>query len=157
LAVLLPSFHGPHHDQVRERTQKEEARALAGKWLATNFAPQDLLAVKPAGIIPYYSGLTAVDFYCLLDRRSAASGRRVQSNRVGHQRVNVPYVLSLRPKVVLLDEQLYPSDRLPDPQAGDGPVETDWRADARSRDYFPVRAEVTPGRWLQYFLRREQP
>lgn len=151
--VLLPTYAGPHHAQVRSWAREEADRALVGKWLGRRYPAADLLACKPAGIIPYYSGLQAVDFYSLVDRRAALTGEWIQGHWVGHQRIHVSRILDLAPRVVILDEHLYAQDRLPEPAAGAGAVETAWRADARSRDYVAVRVEVASGRWLQYFER----
>ncbi len=155
LAVLLPSFTGPDRARAASWALEEQDRAAVGRWLGRNFPPSTLLAVKPAGIIPYYSGLRAVDFYGLADREAARRGSWIQENWPGHQRVNVGAVLARRPGLVILDEHLDPPGQEPDSANGPGAVERQWRADARSRDYAPAQAEILPGRWLHYFTRQE--
>ncbi|NTV51395.1 MAG: hypothetical protein HGA76_00055 [Candidatus Firestonebacteria bacterium] len=157
VAFLLPTYAGAHHQTVQAWAGEEHDRALVGAWLATKYLPTDVLVLKPAGIIPYYSGLVAYDVYCLVDRQAALSGQWVPQNWVGHQQVSMARLLDLQPKLVMLDEHLYALERLPDPQGGDGAVEAAWCADTRSRDFTPTRAEVEPGRWLQYFVRRTRP
>lgn len=154
LLVLMPTYRGVDHDRVKEWSGIERDRKRVGQWLGTRYPATDGLALKPAGIIPYYSGLNAVDFYSLVDSRAARDGEWVRENWAGHQRVGVERALAWEPRLVILDERLLPPDRLPEPDAGEGAVERAWRADPRSRNYTPVRAEVEPGRWLQYFVRK---
>lgn len=154
LPLGLPTFVGAHHDRVRAWAAEEADRARVGRWLARTAAPGTLLALKPAGIIPYYSGLPAVDFYGLLDARAAREGAWDPAGWPGHQRIAVRQVLDRAPRIVILDERLYPVDRLPDPGSEPGPVEQAWRTDPRRAAYTALRAEVAPGRWLQYYMRK---
>ncbi len=157
LMFVLPTFVGTHHATALTWANEERDRMRVGLWLGDHFLPTDTVVLKPAGIIPYYSGLVAYDVYSLVDREAARGGTWVQENWVGHQQVNIPRLLDLRPTVVILDEHLYPTDRLPEPGGGDDAVEHAWRADARSREFTPTRAELEPGRWLQYFVRKGRP
>jgi hypothetical protein len=157
LAFVLPTFAGPHHQTALSWAQEERDRARVGTWLAGKYLPTDVMVLKPAGIIPYYSGLVAYDVYSLVDRQAARTGIWVPQNWVGHQQVSMARLLDLQPKLVILDEHLYTLEKLPDPSGGEGAVEQAWRADARSQDFTPTRAEVEPGRWLQYFVRRARP
>jgi hypothetical protein len=157
LMFILPTYTGRHHQTVVSWSAEERDRERVGTWLAANYLPADAMLLKPAGIIPYYSGLVAYDFYSLVDRRAALTGTWVPQNWVGHQQVSLARLLDLQPKLVILDEHLYAPGQLPEPAGGDGAVERAWRADARNRDFTPTRAEVEPGRWLQYFVRSAQP
>jgi hypothetical protein len=145
---------GNHHATALAWASEERDRMHVGLWLGDHFLPTDTVVLKPAGIIPYYSGLVAYDVYSLVDREAARNGTWVQENWVGHQQVNIPRLLDLMPTVVILDEHLYPTDRLPEPGGGGDAVEQAWRADVRSREFTPTRAELEPGRWLQYFVRK---
>jgi hypothetical protein len=155
LMFLLPTYTGLQHKIVQSWTQEEHDRTLVGLWLAGTYLPTDTVVLKPAGIIPYYSGLPAYDVYSLVDRQAAQTAAWVPENWVGHQQVNMTRMLDLKPKLVILDEHLYAAGQLPDPNGGAGAVERAWRADARSRDFTPTRAEIEPSRWLQYFVRKE--
>jgi arabinofuranosyltransferase len=157
LAFLLPTYTGAHYQQAHAWGAEERDRKQVGLWLGAHYAPADAVVLKPAGIIPYYSGLVAYDVYSLVDREAAGSGRWVANNWVGHQQISLAALLDRRPRLVILDEHLYAPDRLPDPRGGDGAVEQAWRADARNRDFTSARAEVEPGRWLQYFVRNARP
>jgi len=80
------------------------AGARAGEWLKTRFPPGTWVAVNPAGSLPYFSGLPAIDMLGLND---AAIARRpvFQDSSdwiwAGHRRGWGAYVLSRRPTVIL--------------------------------------------------------
>jgi len=147
------SFQGSERDRYLTVAQEESARATIGKWLAARYSPTDWLAVKPAGIIPYYSNMQTIDFFCLTDRKAAQTGQWVQAAWTGHQRMNAQRIHEIAPRVVILDEHLYPWESLPPPGYTDPNHGRTWLQDPRTRQYKPVRAEIQPGQWLNYFER----
>lgn len=86
-----------------------QVRRGAGLYLRDHFAPDTLVALNPAGIIPYYSRLPTIDMLGLNDAHIARRGRRDSSLAGGHQVGDGAYVLSRRPDVILFGGSLAPS------------------------------------------------
>lgn len=84
-------------------------RAAAGRYLREHFPPDTLVALNPAGIIPYHSRLPTVDMLGLNDEYIAHRGRRNRRLRFSHQAGDGEYVLSRRPDVILLGSALQKS------------------------------------------------
>lgn len=81
-------------------------RYEAGKYLRHNFPSKTLVALNPAGIIPYYSGLPTIDMLGLNNRAIAQQGKRDYRLPFGHQAGDGKYVLSRRPGVILFGGSL---------------------------------------------------
>ena len=77
-------------------------RRKTGIYLRDHFSSDTVVALNPAGIIPYYSGLPTIDMLGLNDRHIAHYGRRDRQLRFGHQVGDGHYVLSQEPDVILL-------------------------------------------------------
>jgi arabinofuranosyltransferase len=73
----------------------------AGKILHERFAPDTLVALNPAGMIPFYSGLPTIDMLGLNDVHIAHRGKRDPMMRFAHQVGDGAYVLSREPGVIL--------------------------------------------------------
>jgi arabinofuranosyltransferase len=83
------------NDNVTVETQRKRF----GLWLRTHLEPGSLIAVGPAGAIPYYSRLPSLDMWGLTDAHIARTPRfRFQP---GHDRFDAAYVLSRRPRVIV--------------------------------------------------------
>ncbi len=72
-----------------------------GIYLRENFPPDTLVALNPAGIIPYYSHLPTIDMLGLNDIYIAHQGKRDRTLRYGHQAGDGLYVLSREPDVII--------------------------------------------------------
>jgi hypothetical protein len=157
LAILViyhwsaPSLKATSRVRFNGWAEKESTRATIGKWLARRYTAQDWLAVKPAGIIPFYAGMPAIDFFCIVDRQAAQTGQTVPGALVGHQKMNARRIHDIGPKVVILDDTLYPHDKLPPPGYTDPNHGGSWLRDPRVARYRAVRAEVAPDLWMNYF------
>ena len=87
-----------------QAAKNTEARRLwieVGSWFRENASPDSIIAVNPAGIIPYYSELTTVDMLGLNDFHIAHHGKKDLSLRAGHQSGDGAYVLSRQPDYVM--------------------------------------------------------
>ncbi len=85
-SVVSP-YHGDGQVTSPERsTLATEQFLLAARWLATNVPAHESLAIRPAGAIAYFSGLTCIDELGLTDREIARSAGSVVDGPVGHQR-----------------------------------------------------------------------
>ncbi len=153
LNFILPTFHGKDHTRVQSWSREEADRTAIGKWFRGRYEHTDWVAVKPAGIIPFYSNMNALDFYCLSSRQAAQTGQFVPQHWVGHQKVNVDWVLKQRPRIVILDEHLYSFENLPEPDQGEGIIEREWRKSPLRQNYKSFQIELQANRWLQYFER----
>lgn len=70
-----------------------------GQWLKINSPPNTIIAVGPAGKIPYYSGLYSIDMWGLNNSEIARTkSKRLQA---GHKKFNFDYVLSLNPEYII--------------------------------------------------------
>ncbi|NIW46656.1 MAG: hypothetical protein GWN14_17560 [candidate division Zixibacteria bacterium] len=76
-------------------------RKAAGLYLKAHFPSDTLVALNPAGIIPYYSELPTIDMLGLNDEHIAHLGKRDFGLDFGHQAGDGDYILSRQPDVIL--------------------------------------------------------
>lgn len=73
--------------------------SMFGKWLKMNVDPNTVIAVGPAGKIPYYSELYTIDMWGLNnDYIAKTTSKRLQA---GHKKFDIDYVLSLNPEFII--------------------------------------------------------
>lgn len=73
----------------------------AGKWIKERSQPGDWLATCAAGILPYASGLPAIDMLGLSDLHIAhLTPEGIGSGVAGHEKVDPFYVLSRKPRFI---------------------------------------------------------
>ncbi len=73
--------------------------SMFGKWLKMNTDPKTVIAVGPAGKIPYYSELYTIDMWGLNnDYIAKTNSKRLQA---GHKKFDIDYVLSLNPEFII--------------------------------------------------------
>ena len=149
----VPSFRGAELRRYKDFAVEERTRTAIGRWFAGRYPASEWMAVKPAGIIPYYSGMRAVDFFCLVDGKAARTGEWVEGGWIGHQRMNAARIHEIGPKIVILEPRLFPLDELPPPGATDPNHGKTWIVHPDAARYRAVRAEILPGQYLNYFER----
>ncbi len=82
-----------------ENYKYEHQWSMFGRWLKNNVSPETVIAVGPAGKIPYYSELYTIDMWGLNnDYISKTSSKRLQA---GHKKFDFDYVLSLNPEFII--------------------------------------------------------
>jgi len=70
-----------------------------GQWLKKNVSPETIIAVGPAGKIPYYSELYTIDMWGLNNSHIAKTeSKRPQS---GHKKYDFEHVLSMNPEFII--------------------------------------------------------
>jgi hypothetical protein len=76
-----------------------------GLQLAATREPDTLIAIVPAGVLPYYSRLPTLDLLGLTDAVIARSAPTDQPDRAaaGHMKWNIDYVLSRKPDLIIND------------------------------------------------------
>jgi hypothetical protein len=77
----------------------EKRWSLFGQWLKKNVSPNTIIAVGPAGKIPYYSELYCIDMWGLNNEHIAMT----KSKRLaaGHKKSDFDYVLSFNPEFII--------------------------------------------------------
>lgn len=82
-----------------ENAQYEMQWSMFGKWLKKNVPPSTVIAVGPAGKIPYYSNLYTIDMWGLNNAHiSKTNSKRLQA---GHKKFDFEYVLSFNPEFII--------------------------------------------------------
>lgn len=82
-----------------ENARYEMQWSMFGKWLKQNTDPKTVIAVGPAGKIPYYSELYTIDMWGLNNEYIAKTmSKRLQA---GHKKFDFEYVLSLNPEFII--------------------------------------------------------
>lgn len=100
LFILTLSFLEYRQLIIKDNNAKYEMQwSMFGKWLKMNAPPETVIAVGPAGKIPYYSELYTVDMWGLNnDYISKTESKRLQA---GHKKFDFEYVLSLNPMYII--------------------------------------------------------
>ena len=76
-------------------------RIPVGIWLGQHAHADDLMTVGGAGVIPYYSGITAYDVFGLVDPRIAHDPKMTVGDRPGHEKWGSDaYMLSRHPTLI---------------------------------------------------------
>lgn len=85
---------------IKDNNAKYEMQwSMFGKWLKMNADPKTVIAVGPAGKIPYYSELYTIDMWGLNnDYIAKTKSKRLQA---GHKKFDIDYVLSLNPEYII--------------------------------------------------------
>ncbi len=104
-----------------DNAQYEKQWSMFGKWLKMSVSPNTVIAVGPAGKIPYYSELYTIDMWGLNNEFIAkTSSKRLQA---GHKKFDFEYVLSLNPEFIIGYAGFADSDMPPRYQKFNAPEE----------------------------------
>jgi hypothetical protein len=133
----------------------------AGLWLARNTAADASVACVPIGAVGYYSRRVIRDMVGLTDRHIAAQPSDPRLPLVGHRKHDGPYVLSLKPTILLLGNVRVRKEplALSDPDFGrpNAPAirmrEEDMFGAELARNYEPRIAPLPSGEYLHYYAR----
>ena len=105
LAGILTFIGYTQNDLVQSHSERWRrnlpVRQNAGLYLKEHFPSDTLVALNPAGIIPFYSELPTIDMLGLNDEYIAHAGKRDFSLDFGHQAGDGAYVLTQKPDVIL--------------------------------------------------------
>jgi hypothetical protein len=134
-----------------------------GRWIAAHTPDDASVACVPIGAIGYYSRRVIRDMVGLTDRHIARLRSDPQISFVGHRKHDGPYILSLKPTILLTGNVRV----LKQPLALTGPDfgrprspairmrERDLFGPQLSQNYEPRIAMLPSGRYLHYFVRRD--
>jgi hypothetical protein len=146
-------------------TTRREREQVA-EWLEAH-APEDAtLAINAAGLIPYRTGLVAIDMLGLNDRHIARA-RKTRVNDggrfVGHFAYDGAYVCDRRPDVVVTSGARLHPGRSSEEAVLQASLNTfagdrEFLRAPECRDrYRPVSEELAPGRFLVVYFRQDEP
>lgn len=82
-----------------ENYKYEHQWSMFGKWLKQNVSSNTVIAVGPAGKIPYYSELYTIDMWGL--NNSFISKTQSKRLQAGHKKFDFEYVLKLNPEFII--------------------------------------------------------
>jgi hypothetical protein len=86
--------------------------SMFGRWLKMNVPANTVIAVGPAGKIPYYSELYTIDMWGLNnDFIAHTKSKRLQA---GHKKFDFQYVLSLNPEFIIGGYEGFTEKDIPD-------------------------------------------
>ena len=170
-STLMITLLGVH--QTTERAQgtwgmRQEQYAaaedwqLAGEWLRNHTLPQTLVAVQPAGYIPYYSERPTIDMLGLNDLHIGHMDIELGDRQAGHEKWDAVYIMARRPDIILPNGAVYPpnvralpSEALP-LALNLARVDIDlWNSEAFHLAYALRWATLANGRDLAMFVRRD--
>jgi hypothetical protein len=102
LSSIRPNFTGRDHDFVQQDVREVGAWTAIGRWFKEHAPEGSSIAVLPAGAIPYYSELVALDMLGLNDVEIAHTPVRMGAGQAGHEKFNLEYVLRRDPTFVVV-------------------------------------------------------
>lgn len=113
--TLLGAFQTTEHAHgVWGMRQGQYAAAenwqLAGEWLRDHTLPQTLIAVQPAGHIPYYSERPTIDMLGLNDLHIGHMDIELSTRKAGHGKWDAAYIMARCPDIILPSCAVYPPD-----------------------------------------------
>jgi hypothetical protein len=148
-------FAGAQYLYVKQDEAEVAAWTEIGRWLHDNAHPQDSIGVVPAGAIPYYSELLALDMLGLNDVTIAHTPISMGNGQAGHEKYNTAYVLKRAPTYLLLGTyRLYPAPDNPWQQLTPYyPVESELLASPEFRSRYRIRQGKAASGYFAFFER----
>jgi hypothetical protein len=153
------AFSGRSFEFVQQDRREVAAWVQIGTWFRGHAEPGESIAVVPAGAIPYFSGLVAIDMLGLNDRTIAhRSIPGMGLAPAGHEKFDPDYVLSRRPTYVVMGVYDLTPDR---PDAAETlplyyPAEIVLsRSEGFTRHYRPIAGRC-PGGYFTFFARDDK-
>jgi hypothetical protein len=158
VACAWPAFTGSSYEYVRQDQREVETWRQVGLWFQAHATPGESIALVPAGAVPFYSGLVAIDLLGLNDRTIARSPvARPGVAPAGHERSDAAYVLARRPTYILLGTYGLSAD--PPDASTVLPLyyqaEREITTSPEFKNNYRLRAGRCPGGYFTYFERRD--
>jgi hypothetical protein len=160
-ALLLFTLHASATDvSVRPERQAVFDRAEIGRWLRYNAPSATLIAVIPAGAIPYESDLPTIDMLGINDEHIARRDLDLGTFAAGHEKYDSLYVLDRSPDIIILMDTLSARPWRREDYGvlafGIIPARIDMLAQPRLWEEYEARsAQVREGVWLNLLVRRD--
>jgi arabinofuranosyltransferase len=157
LRSALPAFGSPARFVDQDRREVAAWKEI-GAWFAGTAPATASIAVIPAGAIPYFSRLRAIDMLGLNDATIAhGSAHELGAGQAGHEKYDVDYVLGKRPTYVLigvygLSPVAAPPQQLVQPYY---PAELRLLESPRFAASYRLKLGHTTSGWFAYFERAD--
>jgi hypothetical protein len=160
-ALVLFTLQASQDDvAVRAERQTVTERVEIGRWMRLNLPSDTVVAVVPAGSIPYESRLPSIDMLGLNDEHIAHQHIDLPGVIIGHEKYDSNYVLDRRPDVIILNDHLTRSPwRLADYDVLRAQIITaipDMLTSPRLlQEYEPRSVNIAGNEWFNLFVRRD--
>lgn len=130
-----------------------------GRELKNTLPSDTVIAVIPAGALPYASGFTTIDMLGLNDRQIAKQPvEGMGMGRMGHEKGNGDLVLKRKPDVILMRHDLNTGqDTVCEPGPDDlayRPINDIWHSEVFQRDYEAFIVDIGSGKSFTLYRRR---
>jgi hypothetical protein len=158
LFTLEPTANGFGVDARKGETKAGGERTEVGRWMRANLPQSTVIAVIPAGIIPYEARLPTIDMLGLSDEHIAHRRLKLGLFPAGHEKYDTDYVLDRRPDIIVLYDGL---TDLPWHIADYAklrstliPAVVDMVASPRPPEEYDYRyVQISEGKWLNLLVR----
>ncbi len=157
--LLVFSLQASSHDpNVGPEGGAVKDRAEIGRWLRANVPADTVIAVIPAGAIPYESGLPTIDMLGINDEHIAHTDRHLGALAAGHEKYNSDYVLDRAPDIIIIEDvfndRAWAREDYGKLIGGLIPARIDMLSNERLwREYQPRGVEVKEGEWFNLLVR----
>ena len=157
--TLQPSVDGlgifgtqSEHDVLRDRRE-------IGLWLHDQMPSTTVIALIPAGTLPYFAQLSSIDMLGLNDEHIAHRDLALGVANAGHEKFDTDYVLGRKPEIIFLIDSTTPL-----PVRGSDyavlasyiPAFLDMKRNPRLlKEYTARSVELHKGRWINLLVRRD--
>jgi hypothetical protein len=143
----------PEREAVRDRVE-------IGRWLRDNTPGTTLVAVIPAGAIPYESRRPTIDMLGINDEHIAHVDLDLGRFGAGHEKFDTAYVLDRRPDIIILmdtlSERAWRREDYDSLRAGLIPARIDMLSTPRLWDEYEARTvPLREDAWLNLLVRRD--
>ena len=160
-ALLLFTLHASSIDVVLPLEREAVfQRARVGLWLRDNAPADTVIAVIPAGAIPYESRLDTIDMLGINDEHIAHRDLNLGLWGAGHEKYDSLYVLDREPDIIIINDTLSANPWRREDYVGLTsaliPARNDMlRQDRLWEEYEPRSAPVGEGLWVNLLVRRD--
>jgi hypothetical protein len=134
-------------------------RAEIGRWMRAHLPPETLIALIPAGAIPYESRLPSIDMLGINDVHIAHRDLDLGAFGAGHEKYDSVYVLDRQPDIIILmdslDERPWRREDYGALSSGIIPARIDMLAQPRLWEAYEARTvRLREDAWLNLLVRR---
>jgi hypothetical protein len=159
LALMLFTLSASKDGYVEVERDAVDGRVAIGRWLRDNVPEDTLIAVLPAGAVPYESELDTIDMLGINDEHIAHRDLPLGIFGAGHEKYDSEYVLDRQPDIIILTDAL---DEAPRPrqayaQLAGGIIlaRIDMLNTPRLWDEYEARSVKLEDGWLNLLARKD--
>lgn len=153
------AFRGPAFDYVMQDIHEVTSWKQVGLWFKEHADQGDSIAVIPAGAIPYFSELTAIDMLGINDLTIGHKATpEMGKTQAGHEKHDVEYVLSRKPTYVIIGIYGLESEQLPPKQVIKPfyPAEKELLRSTEFQQQYKLASAKAKGGYFYFFVRADK-